>query len=164
MRTAVAFLGAALALAGCGLTSSPADNLTFAAPAGWQASPGILGYMQFWKSPATSDEVLMLFKSPKPLDPHDVFSTARVNDAKILSRQSIHICGNQPAEYLLAAGTSNADNAAGNGKSLDAKSPSDAQVVMTDVNGTTYISMYVYPVNRQPNPQAAAALRELCAK
>ena len=40
-----------LAEAAADSTSSPADNLTFKAPAGWQASPGIMGFMQFWKAP-----------------------------------------------------------------------------------------------------------------
>ncbi|MBV8655075.1 MAG: hypothetical protein JO160_03450, partial [Candidatus Eremiobacteraeota bacterium] len=61
-------LACAVILAGCGLTSSPAEGLTFSPPAGWQSSPGIMGFMQFWRSPTNSEEVLMLFRSPKALN------------------------------------------------------------------------------------------------
>lgn len=143
----------ALGLAGCGLTSSPADGLTFKAPAGWQGSPGIMGYMQFWTSPGQSKEVLMLFKSPKPLDRKDVFSNAQMKDSEVESDQRITICGNQAADFLRATGKSSQ-----NGQN------DRMQMIMTDVAGTTYLAMYVYPVGTQPNGDAAAALRQLCAK
>ena len=41
-------------------------------PAG-SSSPGIMGFMQFWRPPSNEREVLMLFKSPTPLETHDVF-------------------------------------------------------------------------------------------
>jgi hypothetical protein len=139
-------------LTACGFTSSPADSLTFKAPAGWSGSPGIMGFMQFWRAPNRSDEVLMLFKSPKPLQTRDVFSSANLRDAKVQTEKPITICGNQPAEFFKAQGMSSRG------------SDSNVEMVMTNTAGTTYLAMYIYPLGGMPNGEADAALRELCAK
>ncbi len=145
-------LAAALAVGGFGLTNSPADNLTFKAPSGWQSSPGIMGFMQFWKSPNSKNEVLMLFKSPKPLATTEVFKSADFNDAKVEAQKPITICGNQPAQYYKALGRSKGGT------------DSSVEMVMTTAGGTTYFAMYVYPVGTATNGDAEAALRELCTK
>lgn len=149
---ASALLALVLAASGCGFTSSPADNLTFTAPAGWQSSPGIMGFMQFWKAPNGNKEMLMLFKSPKPLQVRDVFNNANMREAKVQAQKPITICGSQPAEYYKAQGTSSQGN------------DSNVEMVMTDAAGTTYLAMYIYPVGAAPNAQAATALRALCSK
>jgi hypothetical protein len=143
-------------LAGCGLTSSPADDLTFAAPAGWRASPGIMGFMQFWTSPSNSDEVLMLFRSPKQLDRQEVFESGKVKDARVEQQHDITICGNQPATFLKAVAQSSTNNRP--------TTPHHLEMTMTNANGTTYFAMYVYPLDGTPNAQAERALRELCTK
>jgi hypothetical protein len=143
---------AILASSGCGFTSSPADNLTFKAPAGWQSSPGIMGFMQFWKAPNSNKEVLLLFKSPKPLQTKEVFNNANLRDAKVETQKPITICGSQAAQFFKAQGTSSRGD------------DSNVEMVMTDAAGTTYLAMYVYPAGAQPNGEAAAALRELCSK
>jgi hypothetical protein len=143
---------AVLALSACGATSSPADNLNFKAPSGWQSSPGIMGFMQFWKAPTSDNEVLMLFKSPRPLKTSDVFNSANLKDAKVEAQQAIVICGAQPAVFFKAQATGS--------KGAD----SNVEMVKTDAAGTTYMAMYVYPAGAQPNSDAVAALRELCAK
>jgi hypothetical protein len=146
----------ALGLCGCGFSASPADGLQFQAPPGWRASPGIMGFMQFWRPPAADNEVLMLIKSPKAISPSDVFSDARMNDslknATVEQRQTIQICGHQPAEYVVARG----ESARHGDERID--------TVMTNAGGTTYFAMYVRPVSVTPNPLAEAALRELCVK
>ena len=146
----------AMLLGGCGLTSSPADALTFKAPYGWQASPGIMGFMQFWKSPSNSDEVLMLFRSPKQIDPNSVITSAKLKDTRIERKQAIKICGNQPAIYFVGAGTSSSES--------NAAKQAEMQMVMTNANGAAYFAMYVYPIGVRPNDEALAALRELCPK
>ena len=147
---------ALLVASGCGFTSSPADNLTFKAPPGWQASPGIMGFMQFWKAPGSGDEVLMLLRSPKRIPTNDVMTTANVKDAKIESTQQVTICNGQSAEYVKAQGTA---------QNLTTKSSnSNLEMIISDANGTTYMAMYLYPLGAAPNAQATAALRELCAK
>jgi hypothetical protein len=146
----------ALAPMGCSFTASPAEGLQFQAPPGWQSSPGIMGFMQFWRSPSSDREILMLFKSPKPLATNEVFSNAQMQDSlknvQIQSRRTIQICGNQPAAYVQARGSS----AKGGDESVD--------MVMTTTHGTSYFAMYVRPIGAQPNPAAELALRELCPK
>ena len=155
ISVAAVSIAVTLGVAGCGLTGSPADNLNFKAPPSWKGSPGIMGFMQLWKSPS-SDQVLMLFKSPKPLQTSEVFSSADLKDASDVTTQHISICGNQPAELLKARGTA---------QSLMQKRR-DVNVAMVTSNaaGATYLAMYVYPVGTQPDAGANAALRELCAK
>ena len=156
MRRFIVPVVCATILGGCGLTSSPADGLIFRPPAGWQGSPGIMGFMQFWKPPSRGDEVLMLFRSPKQIDPNEVLTSAKLKDARIERRQEIKICGNQPAVYFVGAGTSSS----GNNTSTEA----EMQMVMTNANGAAYFAMYVYPIGTRPNGEALAALRELCLK
>ncbi len=153
---AAACCSGALFVAGCGFSSSPADGLKFQPPPTWQSSPGIMGFMQFWRPPVEDGEVLMLFKSPKPLAPNEIFSSDRVRDtlqgARIERRSTIQICGGQPATYIEARGSSS--------RSGDEM----VHVVTTTVNGASYFAMYVRPMGRPPNAFAEVALRELCAK
>ena len=142
---------AATALSGCGLTSSPADSLSFKAPQGWQAFPGIMGFMQFWKQPG-ADAVLMLFKSPKAIKTNEIFSNADVSNAHVESQKAITICGSQPAEYFKAQGKSKTGH------------DSNIEMVMSNAGGQTYMAMYVYPIGTQGDADAEAALRELCTK
>ncbi|MGA8535124.1 MAG: hypothetical protein WB615_13530 [Candidatus Tumulicola sp.] len=150
---AAVLLSVVLISGGCGFTNSPADGLTFKPPAGWQSSPGIMGFMQFWRGPNASDEVLVLIKSPKPLQTREVFNSANMRDAKIETEKPITICSNQPAEFFKAQGTSSRGG-----------SDSNIEMVMTNAGGTTYMALYAYPVAAAPNAQASAALRELCTK
>ena len=151
---AVSVLCAAmLAATGCGFNSSPADNLTFKPPTGWQGSPGIMGFMQLWKAPNRNDEVLMLFKSPRPIQPSEVSQQCGPEGHEGRENvQHIRICNNQPAELLTAQGTH------GQGKD------SIVDMVMSKAGGATYMAMYVYPVGGAPDGEATAALRELCTK
>jgi hypothetical protein len=146
---------ALLALAGCSLGASPADGLTFKPPAGWSSSPGIMGFMQFWRPPSNDREVLMLFKSPTPLKPSDVFNNSQVNSSlrniAIERKTAITICGKQPAALFVAHGTSRGGN-------------ERVEMVLTNAVGSSYLAMYVRPVQGPSNPSAEAALTELCAK
>ncbi|HEX3369491.1 MAG TPA: hypothetical protein VHS56_07950 [Candidatus Cybelea sp.] len=141
---------------GCGFQSSPAQGLNFAAPPDWKASPGVLGFMQFWRPPANNGEFLMLFRSPKKLTADDIFSSDRMKDtlqdATIVRRQPITICSKQPATYVEARGSSSKGRA------------DRVELVLSDVGGASYIAMYVRPLDAPPNPMATASLRELCAK
>jgi hypothetical protein len=159
MKTMKRFLALAICaatLGGCGLTSSPAEGLDFHPPAGWQGSPGIMGFMQFWKPPSRSDEVLMLFRSPKQIDPNEVLASAKLRNTRIERRQEIKICGNQPAVFFAGAGTSSSAN--------NSTTEAEMRMVMTNASGAAYFVMYVYPVGTRPNGEALAALRELCPK
>lgn len=146
----------AVLLSGCGLTSSPAEGLTFAAPSGWQSSPGIMGFAQLWTPGSNSDEVLMLFRSPRPIDRNQVFQSGKLKNAKIEQEQEVKICGNQPATFFVGSAESSTGN--------HPDKPHHLEVMTSNANGTTYFAMYVYPLNSQPNAQAESALRELCVK
>jgi hypothetical protein len=143
------------ALAACGFSSSPAQGLRFTAPAGWQSSPGILGFMQFWRTP-DDREALILFKSPRPITANDVFSNDRMKDTlqgmQIEQRHPIEICGSQPATYVRGRGTS------------PKRGDEDVEMVITTVNGASYFALYTRPIGAKPNFAAQAALRELCPK
>jgi hypothetical protein len=140
---------------GCGWQSSPAEGLRFAAPSDWKASPGVFGFMQFWRSPGKNSEFLMLFRSPQKLKADDIFSSDRMKDTlqdtSIQRREPITICGTQPATYVEAHGSTN-------GK------PDNVALVLTDIGNASYIAMYVRPIAASPNPMALAALREVCPK
>ena len=155
VRSGVAAVGCALALAACGLNSSPAQGLRFAPPPGWQSSPGIMGFMQFWRTP-DDREVLILFKSPRAITPNDVLSNYRMKDTlqgmQIEERRAIEICGNQPATYVR-----------GRGRSVR-RGDQDVEFVLTTVRGTGYFALYARPIGATPNSAAEAALREICPK
>ncbi len=146
----------ALVPIGCGFNSSPADGLRFQAPPNWSSSPGIMGIMQFWRAPSDDRSVLMLFKSPKPMDAREVFSNSRLKDTlkdtRITSKRDVTICGNQPATYIEARSTSEKGDA------------ENVDMAMTTLNGSTYFALYVRPLEAAANPQAEAALRQLCPK
>jgi hypothetical protein len=114
-----------------------------------------MGFMQFWRPPSNDREVLMLFKSPTPLKPSDVFNNSQVNSSlrniAIERKTAITICGKQPAALFVAHGTSRGGN-------------ERVEMVLTNAVGSSYLAMYVRPVQGPSNPSAEAALTELCAK
>ena len=146
---------AALATSGCGLTASPADSINFAAPKGWNSSPGIAGFMQFWRSPRDG-EVLMLFRSPKPVNTSDIFRSADVKDVQIESQKAIEICdGLQAAQQFNLRAKSES-----NGETHDV----NATTVMSTSGGATYFAVYVHRVETPPDADAVSATHELCQK
>lgn len=100
----------------------------------------------------------MLFKSPVRLNPDEEFFSNNqfhdtVKDTKVLRRERIKICGNQSATFVEAEGSS---ASTGEHVLIDA--------LMTDVAGSSYFALYMRPFSAAPNPEALAALREVCAK
>jgi hypothetical protein len=150
----------AFILGGCGLTSSPADGLTFRAPYGWQGTPGILGTAQIWHPPAQDGEVLMIVRLPiQQLDLSRATSQIDLQNASsrehVDSVDRIKICGNQPAVYMIGENFR---------KSVTGDVESHNRVVMSNLNGATYLAVYTYPMTAEPNGEALAALRQLCVK
>ena len=149
----VASLLGTFVLAACsGLTKSPAEGLTFKAPDGWTSTPGIMGIMQLWASPGTSKEVLMLFHAPSDWKSDQALDSANVKDAQIQEQRTITICGNQSAQYLKMRATST-------------RGDGDQNVQMISSKGKdgTYLALYIYPIAATPDPQAQAAIYELCS-
>jgi hypothetical protein len=146
----------ALALAGCAFHASPTEGLQFRPPPGWRSSPGILGFMQFWRPQSGVREALMLFKSPKPLASSDVYSSANMQGAfksvTVRRKQNIEICGNQPAYFVQGTAVSRNDTL------------SNVDMMLSTVHGVSYLAMYVRPMEEPPNAQAEAALHGLCLK
>jgi hypothetical protein len=157
MKRRVLFMAAAAALttSGCGLTASPADNINFVAPKGWNSSPGIAGFMQFWRSPREG-EVLMLFRSPKPVSTSDIFRSADVKDVQVESQKAIEICDGQQAaqQFNLRAKSESG------GETHDV----NATTVMSTSGGATYFAVYVHRVETPVDAGAVAATHELCQK
>lgn len=115
-----------------------------------------MGFMQFWQSPSNDREVLMLFRSPKPVSANDVFSPANMRDTMrdvtVTRRSAIEICGNQPATYVQGHGYS------------PKRGDANVDLVITTTGGASYFALYARPITDPPNPMAEAALRELCPK
>lgn len=116
-----------------------------------------MGFMQFWRPAVDDGEVLMLVKSPKPLQAKDVFSNSQMQgtlkDVTIQELRTIQICGNQSATYLEAQGESSRQ-----------EGRDQVVMIMTNTGGSTYMAMYIRPQGTAPNTEASAAVRQLCPK
>jgi hypothetical protein len=156
-----AALGAVVLLTACGLTKSPAEGINFVAPNGWQSTPGIMGRFQLWTGGANAKQVLMLMKLPQdakidrtfsPSDMKDLAGPSAVKDATMLEQRTMKICGNQPALYMKMRGVSSGQN----------KTEEMIEAVVSKVSDGTFMAMHMYPVGSVPDPQADAAIYELC--
>jgi hypothetical protein len=161
----VAAMAAVALLSACGLLKSPAEDITFQAPSGWQSTPGIMGRFQLWTGGTTSKQMLMLMKLPQDAKMDSAFSdadfkemsgSARVKDATVVERRSMNICGNQPALYMKMRGVSVTNNSEKTEELID--------TVLSKVSDGTYMAMHMYPVGSVPDQQAEAAIYELCPK
>jgi hypothetical protein len=115
-----------------------------------------MGFMQFWRPASNSEEVLMLFRSPKQLTTADVFDNAKLKDTKVERKEQIHICGNQPAMYFKGEAESSTDSGP--------SKPHNVEMTMTNAGGATYFALYVYPLKSEANADAETALHQLCVK
>jgi hypothetical protein len=150
-RFGLAACALAFALTACGgLTKSPAEGLTFKAPAAWTSSPGIMGMMQFW---TTDDkkQMLMLFKVPADFKTDQAFSSADIKDAHIETQRPIKICGNVDAEYTKAIATSSRTG-----------DDSNLEMVTSKADTGEYMALYIYPIGMKPDDTAGAAIYQLC--
>jgi hypothetical protein len=112
--------------------------------------------MQFWRPASNLREALMLFKSPTRLSADDVYSSGNMQGSfksvTVLRKGPIQICGNQRALFVQGIAVSRNDT------------ESKVDIVITDIRGTSYMAMYLRPIDVSADPQAEAALHELCAK
>ncbi len=151
----------ALTLSSCG---SPAADINFAAPgAGWTATPAILGRTQIWMknepNSNTHDSLVILVRgvgqSQNFLNSPGVSSTG----SRILKQRQTKICGNQPAEYVLATGKYNGVASGGStGK------PATFEAYLSTVRDVRYMAIYIHPQNQPADEQAETAIRSLCPK
>jgi len=137
--------------AGCSF-KSPAEDLDFKPPAGWNATPSMFGF-QMWVKPNKNGEIVMLLnKKGKMKQDFDVKTIPGTANAEVSANKEIRICSNQPAKLMIMTGTTN-------GK------PATTELVLTTYEGdNNYMSMYSRPKSANPDPQAEAAIRMLCLK
>ncbi len=148
----------AAALAGCGSTT---DNLDFKVPPGYTSKMS-MAFLSVWTKGTDADktsDVLMLMKLPVKMDEakfesNTFTSSGGMKDAKVESTQKITICGNQSAMLVKATGTSEQAK----GKEMD------VDMLVTPLNGNTYMAMYLYPHGGAADPAGLAAIKSVCAK
>jgi hypothetical protein len=142
---------ACVALAGCGSVTS---GLDFKAPAGWTATPSILGRFQMWikQSPDKNKEAQMMFLiRGQTATTMDFKSLPQAGtNVRDLKQSSIKICGNRPAQYVsgVSTGSRNGDMA--------------VEMVSAKVGDESYLAMYMRPKAQSGDPQAETAIRSLC--
>lgn len=137
--------------AGCSF-KSPAENLDFKAPAGWNSTPSIMGF-QMWMSP-NKDEMLMLMnRKGKMSQTFDLRTIPGNTYSQVTTNKEIHICSNQPARLIVASG-----------KTKDGKPETTQLVTTTYGDDNNYMAIYARPTSSAADPQAEAATRMLCLK
>lgn len=87
----------ALAFSGCG---SQASGISFTAPAGWKATPGMFGRFQMWitGSGQQDHQIVILVRGDQNMrleDSQNMSGTHRMRDFK---RSAITLCGSERAE------------------------------------------------------------------
>jgi hypothetical protein len=159
-----AALGAVALLTACGFMKSPAEDINFTAPTGWQSTPGIMGRFQLWTGGGAKAQVLMLMKLPQDAkidrsfdssDFKEMTGPTSVKDATMLEQRTMKICGSQPAMYMKMRGVSNSGSQ---------KTEEMIEAVVSRVSDGTFMAMHMYPIGSVPDPQAEAAIYELCPK
>ena len=105
----------------------------------------------------------MLMAFPGKADVNKALTNAKVTDAKVKKHERITICGNQPADFVQAEGTTGTSVSIGMGAGQSMKNNSNVDVLVTVANGKTYIALYAWPLNAsadpKPKPQCAASVR-----
>src|SRR5438270_5217274 len=101
MKTAlIAALFASVALAGCGSVTAGID---FKPPAGWTATPSILGRMQAWTKKAANnkdiDMIMLIRGSSTNIDLKNI-PQAGVGNITTQKQSTITICGDRKAQFL----------------------------------------------------------------
>lgn len=146
------------ALAGC---SSPAQNTSFQPPSGWKATPGMFGRLQMWISGDDSNnrQVLMLIRGDKNMTTRDLSASSPIAGSKGMKkvkRDTITICGSQPADHFTGQGEST-----NNGKTHVVEA---IEGVTTAIADSKYLVLYIRPVAMKADAQAESALRSICPK
>ncbi len=150
-RALAAVLLASAALAGCGSVTAGVD---FKAPAGWAATPSILGRMQMWTKKAADnkqDQMVMLVRGSNANIDLRTIPQVGSNAMTMTKQSTITICGNQKAQF--ASGT-------GSGHSGQKQT---MEMVSATVGQDGFVAMYLRPQSDRPDPEAEAAIRSLCA-
>jgi hypothetical protein len=140
-------------LAGC--FGGATDNLDFKVPPGFNSQFNMFGSQMWTKGEKDQGQVLMLMKLPVQMQTKDFQMPANsaAKNMKVESQQNIMICGNHPAVFIKATGTSTSSN-----KDVD------LEMLMTGWGSNTYFAMYAYPTATQPDGVAEDSLKTVCQK
>ncbi len=150
----------AIAVAACG---SVTDSVKFNVPPQYESKASFGPFMQIWETP-DKKSTMMLMAFPGKADVNKALTDAKVTDAKVKKHERITICGNQPADFVQAEGTTGTSVSIGMGAGQSMKNNSNVDVLVTVANGKTYIALYAWPLNASADPQAEAAVRGVCSK
>jgi hypothetical protein len=148
-RAIAAALFASAALSGCGSVTAGID---FKAPAGWTATPSILGRMQMWtkKSADNKDvDMVMLIRGSSTIDLKNI-PQAGVGTITTEKQATITICGDRKAQFMsgIAAGHS------GQKQTME--------MVSATVGQDGYMAVYIRPQAEPADTEAETAIRSLC--
>jgi hypothetical protein len=148
-RALAAALFASAALSGCGSVTAGMD---FKAPAGWTATPSILGRIQVWtkKSADNKDvDMVILARGSSTIDLKNI-PQAGVGTITTEKQATIAICGDRKAQFM--SGT--ASGHSGQKQTME--------MVSAMVGQDDYVSMYIRPQSERADPAAETAIRSLC--
>jgi hypothetical protein len=137
----------------CGSRKQLIDSLTFHPPDGWMGGP-IRGTddVETWQDPSPHHGILTL-SSESPLVEAGLASRMLVeNGGKLVAQREMTLCGTQPSTYwkIVKPG-------AGGRESFT------SEIVVSKAPRAMYEATYLYQTDTPPNPQAQAALSELCS-
>jgi len=138
------------ALAGCGSVTAGVD---FKPPAGWAATPSILGRIQMWTKKARDnkqDEMVMLVRGSNANIDLSTIPQVGSNAISRTKQSTITICGNQKAQF--ASGT-------GSGHSGQKQT---MEMVSATVGQDGFVAIYLRPQSDRSDPEAETAIRSLC--
>jgi hypothetical protein len=151
-RRTIAAAAAVLALAACG---NATDNTTFSPPANFHSAASIGPFMQIWESGPRS--VLMLMAMPFKTKIDEAMSQAQIKGSADMKTSKVAICdGKQQAIFASGEGQTSTTSSD--------KTPSEIELIVTEINGKTYMAMYGRPLHAPADAAAEAAIRNVCPK
>lgn len=157
---ASAFSAAAVCvvITGCG---SATDAVTFKAPANYTSAAQIGPFMQLWRGPNHNSLALMAF--PAKIDLDKATTNSNIKNAQVVKQSTIRICGSQTAYYVSMIGN---EATAGAGTSSPGAADEKRQIdlLATDVDGKTYMAMYIRPLGTTADKAAEDAIHNVCSK
>ncbi|MBV9270827.1 MAG: hypothetical protein JO165_07030 [Candidatus Eremiobacteraeota bacterium] len=150
-KRALLSLAVLCVVTGCSF-KSPAENIDFKPPTGWNSTPSIMGF-QMWVSPKKDEMLMLMNRTGKLSQTFDLKTIPGNTYSEVTMSKEIRICSNQPARLVVASG-----------KSKEGKAETTQMVLTTYANDNNYMAMYARPTSSAPDPQAEAAIRMLCLK
>lgn len=140
-------------LVGCAQTSHVSDGLAFRAPDGWKdtsesADPDV----ELWE-PADKRQsgILSLARDLPAFDAAIVVKSLVTHNGKLMAQHSMTLCGNQPSVYSRVIQ-----------KAQHGPGTYTWEIVTSRTPSVLWEAEYMYHTGLPPNPQAQAALSELC--